>query len=190
MNSRLSSRLALPLLLAFFAIGCQDASVTRVTAAERPVQAAPDVKLEIFESEDGYGYRAADGGDVVIPARYEQAFEFNEHGVAAVWTGGNWRLIDTAGLELVTVLASDNAPDDFAEGLARYVDGDKIGYIDETATIVISARFDGAWPFENGRAKVCVGCISSPRGEHTHVAGGDWWEIDWEGNKLNDIDHP
>jgi hypothetical protein len=45
----------------------------------------------------------------------------------------------------------------FSEGHARIRTDRKWGYIDRSGSIVIPPRFDRAWPFRNGRARVRLG---------------------------------
>jgi len=82
------------------------------------------------------------------------------------------------------VVAFDNGPDPFADGLARSPVGDKVGYIDRHLRLVIPAQFDGAFPFEHGQAAVCVGCRATSDGEHSSYAGGQWGCIDRRGQLV------
>jgi hypothetical protein len=43
---------------------------------------------------------------------------------------------------------------DFCEGLARFEDKGKSGYIDTNGNVVINAKYDVCWPFQNGIALV------------------------------------
>lgn len=104
--------------------------------------------------------------------------------------GEGWFYILPSGRS-ARVVTWDNLADDFVEGLARTPIDGRIGYLDETLEIVIPPRFDGAWPFENGRALVCVGCgVESAEGdergddEHSAVEGGRWGYIDREGREV------
>src|ERR1044072_999522 len=47
-----------------------------------------------------------------------------------------------------------DAAQDFSEGLAPFMKGDKWGYIDKSGRVRIEPRFDDAWPFSGGRAGV------------------------------------
>lgn len=84
----------------------------------------------------------------------------------------------------LSVINFDNGPDYFVEGLVRSrVDG-KIGYFDRQFKQVIPPVYDFGWPFENGRALVCIGCKPAPDGEHTAMVGGSWGYIDNNGHRL------
>ena len=84
----------------------------------------------------------------------------------------------------------DNWADDFAEGLVRTVrtvDGvEKFGYLDRELAVVIAPRFDWAFPFEGGRARVCIGCrLGPPDGDgHSEVSGGLWGYVDRAGKEV------
>ena len=115
-----------------------------------------------FSDDDGATYGYKDGkGAVVIAPRFRFAYEFGTSGVAAAVErpareGGVPRFvfIDPAGKVLAVAYAFDNGPDYFQEGLARIVDGGKIGYLDRTGAIAIAPQFAGAMGFCHGRATV------------------------------------
>ena len=64
----------------------------------------------------------------------------------------------------------DNGPDYWEEGLRRYVEGYKIGFVDKQGNKVTSAKWDFANPFEYGYAKVFEGDM---RREYEY--GGEHW---------------
>ncbi len=71
--------------------------------------------------------------------------------------------------------------DYFKEGLARCIDNEKVGFINEDLEIAIPAQFDWASYFENGEAKVCNGCESVSDGEHSQMENGTWGNLDKNG---------
>jgi hypothetical protein len=75
----------------------------------------------------------------------------------------------------------ENGADYFSEGLARTISHGKFGYIDRKLTVVIKPEYDVAFPFRNGRAIVCTGCVTVAEGEHRAVEGGTWGLIDKTG---------
>jgi hypothetical protein len=77
----------------------------------------------------------------------------------------------------------DNWAEPFADGLARSPVGGKIGFIDRNLALVISARYDGAFPFEHGWAAVCTDCKLASDGEHSSYVGGRWGCIDPHGHE-------
>jgi hypothetical protein len=82
----------------------------------------------------------------------------------------------------------DNRPDETFGGYARFKAAHgKIGFLDRERRLVISARYDGAFPFRNCRAVVCVGCHplrwskDAPEGA---ACTGDAFLIDESGKRL------
>jgi WG containing repeat len=78
----------------------------------------------------------------------------------------------------------DNGPDEFHDGLVRFVKGRKYGFADRTGKTVIPPRYDGAMPFAGGRAKVCLACVdkcADRECEHHVFSGGNWFSLDKTG---------
>lgn len=132
-----------------------------------------------FSPDDGatYGYKNG-AGEVVIAPRFGFAYEFGAGGVAAAVErpedeAGQARFwfIDPSGKPLAEAYAFDNGPDYFQEGMARIVDGGKVGFIDRTGAIVIAPQFVEARSFCHGQASV-----------HD---GTDEWEIDRSGKAVS-----
>ena len=65
---------------------------------------------------------------------------------------------------------------------AQYNDACPIGFIDRNLALVIAPRFDGALPFEDGWAEVCIQCKLTSDGEHSWYEGGLWGCIDRHGH--------
>lgn len=131
--------------------------------------------------------RAADG-TLRIGRRHQRGLDYGSDGLAAVFvekTGWAWVRRDGASIE---VPAFDNGPDAFSEGLVRVRRGGRIGFADRHFRTVVAPRFDFAWPFEKGRALVCVGCApesTAPgKEEHASVSGGSWGYIDRSGREV------
>lgn len=136
--------------------------------------------LEPFEKDGKFGYQLS-GGMVIIEPRFEHAIEFSARGIAAVVDAEGWAYIDRTGAVRVRPHVVDNGPDAFSEGLARFVEDGKLGFIDEQARIVISADFAYAEPFKDGYALVCQDCRPVSDGEHTRMVGAQWGAIDKAG---------
>ena len=79
----------------------------------------------------------------------------------------------------------DNGADYFEEGLARTISKGKFRFINEKLEVVIEPRFDFAFPFENGKARVCNGCTKKRDGEHYMMVGGKWGVIDRSGKLIS-----
>ena len=88
------------------------------------------------------------------------------------------------------VLRWDNGPDPLAEGLVRSPRDGKVAFLNERLEVVIPPRYDFAWPFEDGVALVCAGCLQErePGEEHTSVVGGLWGYIDASGVEVVAVD--
>lgn len=152
------------------------------TYVARPSKANPSLGLE---SHGVCCVYSADGAP-----RFEKkmlsAIQRNPEGLGAVFVDGDgWYYVDRKG-GAAKVLAWDNGPDEFAGGVVRSAHDGKIGYLDRTLRFVIPPAYDFAWPFENGRAMVCVGCAMGRPDEdgHTSVDGGLWGYIDRKGKEV------
>jgi hypothetical protein len=130
--------------------------------------------------------RVDSSGQRWVKAKYLHALSFDKHGVAAVWVQRvkGFYYVGRNG-HMVPVIAYDNGPDDFVEERARtQVDG-KIGYIDRRLRVVIPRRYDWGFPFEGGKAAVCIGCELKASGrEHWLVEGGMWGVVDRHGREI------
>jgi hypothetical protein len=115
---------------------------------------------------------------------YDIVGEFNEYGIAAVAGDSGWAYVDTLGQIVAVPFVYDNGPDPFVEGLARYVEAEKMGFFDERGQRLITAQYDFAQSFSQGLAAVCVGCRRENDGEHYRYVGGQWGYIDGLGNEV------
>lgn len=130
----------------------------------------------------------ADGQPHLTPS-YRTGLRYGPHDLAAVGlsrsgTGGaaQWFYVRRDGV-MAPVMTYDNGPENFPYGLARSPVGARIGYIDQKLNLVIPARYDGAYPFENGFAVVCLDCKIVSGGEHSWYEGGTWGCIDRNGKE-------
>lgn len=156
-------------------------------SAPTPSAARPDTTgWTAFASEDGtYGFKDS-SGKVVLPARYGAAYDFTAGGLACVVAlpAGEWLCIDGRGAEVLRPYIYDNGPDYASEGLARFVEGGKLGFYDDRGIKVIPARFEFVTPFSEQRAAFCVGCTKKCDGEHCSMVGGKWGLIDRTGAEV------
>jgi len=145
------------------------------------------LKLKVFEDNEKYGYKD-EKGNIIIPAKYIVADEFSDEGIASVIVDSEgWNIINKHGEVILKPFIFDNVPDTFEEGLARYVDNDKMGFYDKYGKIKIYANYDFAHSFVEGRASVCNGCTREYIGEHYIMVGGKWGFIDKEGKLVIDM---
>lgn len=93
--------------------------------------------------------------------------------------------------KIAPALPFDNGADYFVEGLARTVRDGKVGFVNEALELVIPRQWDFAFPFEDGRARVCSGCsvVREPGDEHGTLEGGAWGWIDREGRVVVPVEH-
>ena len=120
------------------------------------------------------------GGSVVLSPDARAELERRGPGAVAVSIGGTLYYANAEG-RAVPVWPFDNGADPFVEGLARTVEQEKIGFVDEALAVHIPPRWDFAFPFADGFALVCQGCRLEPDGEHRAVRGGRWGRIDRDG---------
>ena len=90
-----------------------------------------------------------------------------------------WVVVDEQKTVLYDVFNYDNGPDTPSDGLYRIVKDGKIGYADsKTNVIVIEPKYDCAYPFENGKAKVSTNCKTVQEGDHSIWESENWQFIE------------
>jgi len=113
------------------------------------------------------------------------SLRFDTLGHAYVFADSQWILIDKAGnVVLQGVVAVDNGPDYPSDNLIRFRKDGKWGYANTGGVMVIPAKYDGAMPFKNGIASVCIGCKVKYSGEYMLFDGGRKFSIDTLGNVI------
>ncbi len=100
-----------------------------------------------------YGYKDRTG-KIVIPARFDYAFDFHEGLAVVVWKG-HWGAIDSRG-DWAIRPEYDDAYGCFSEGLLAVCQDGRWGFIDNKGRLVIPHRFEYARMFTEGRAAVKV----------------------------------
>ena len=100
-------------------------------------------------------------GEIVIPLKYEMAFDFSE-GLANIKENGKWYFINKSGMKILK-MGYDHI-DSFSEGLAHVENGateayfsrigGKNGYIDKTGKELILLKYSAAGNFSEGLAKI------------------------------------
>lgn len=102
-----------------------------------------------------YGY-IDKSGRLVIEAKYDKAWPFVD-GMAPVLLSKKWGYIDTKGIVRVDFQFDTVKLDGFKENLAPVFIKDKWGYVDTSGNMVIAPKFDDAYSFIKGKAKVKKG---------------------------------
>lgn len=122
-------------------------------------------------------------GQIFVSASALGKLVFSKTGLAPIHIEGKWYYVRRDGSAIPTI-TFDNGPDEFIEGLARYSDGDKIGFIDETGRVAIKANYEHATSFRKGYALVCNGAKKVRKGEHTFMECGLWGCLDQNGRLI------
>lgn len=115
------------------------------------------------------------------------AENYNKRGVAHIITEEGWVAINRRKQILYKPFIYDNGPDYVQEGLLRFVENGKMGFVNEAGKKVIPAQFDFVYPFEKGKARFCNGCKTIKDGEHSMIdeKTGEWGEVDKKGRITN-----
>jgi len=110
---------------------------------------------------------------------------FGSSGLAPFWVSGQHFYVK-ANSDFLPVISYDNGADIFREDLVRTVIDGKISYFNSNLKMVVAPKYDWGWPFSNGKALVCLGCIiEKPDGNgHKPVTGGLWGYIDKAGKEV------
>lgn len=150
----------------------------------------------LFSIKDGrFEYGSSCGylnqkGDIVIPigtfemcftdtfATFAYVYDKDLYGAGMVAINRNKEVIFDAFL-------FDNGPDYIFDGLFRIRRNGKIGFANKKGEIVIEPKFDCAYPFENGKAKVAYDCETIKDDlDHSTWESSNWFYIDKNGNKI------
>lgn len=131
------------------------------------------------------GYINSSGDTVIALGKYYYCYTDTFRNYAIVLEkGGRCIAIDKHEKELFEIFWYDNGPDYISEGLFRIKKNEKIGYANKDGEIMIKPRFDCAFPFQNGKAKVSVDCETVFEGEYRRWESKNWFYIDKQGKKI------
>lgn len=131
-------------------------TVTKPTTAEPARFCLPTYALQNHHaltpcSLDGqFGFKGADE-NMVIPAQFDIAYEFNQHNLARVTQRGEWFYIDQTGEKITTAY---DWLYEFNDGLARFFKNNQYGYIDTKGQEIIPAKYQNGADFHQGLAVV------------------------------------
>ncbi len=123
-------------------------------------------------------------GKIIIEPKYTMIFKVYNSSFFCIWDEIQKKLVilDLEENFVLSPLLFDNGPDYFEDGVARYIENEKVGYFNETMKKVIPARFDFAFPFYDNYAIVCNGCQRIDSDEYEKIEGGKWGVIDKTGD--------
>jgi hypothetical protein len=158
------------------------------TQTGRGPQSASSYLILAEDPEAGKTYYLDGAGKMAIPpGKYAMCLTdtFRTHAVVLLQGDYKWAVIDRQEQVLYEIFPYDNGPDYPSEGLFRIVQNGKIGYADAaTYAIIIEPRFDCAFPFENGRAKVSNQCQTTTDGKYSVWTSEEWQYVDKQGGVL------
>jgi len=129
------------------------------------------------------GLNKITGGDALITKMVASKASYNENGLSFLVSKEGMFYFNRSGMAR-RALTYDNGPDYFSEGLARTINDKKIGYFNEKLKIKIKPEYDFGFPFKNGKAIVCNGCVRQKIAEHSTIVDGKWGIIDAIGNII------
>ena len=110
--------------------------------------------------------------------------DFGSLAVASIFASGQYFYVKPDG-KFLPVISYDNGADSFQEGLVRSLHNGKIEYYNTNLELELTPGYDWAWPFNNGRALVCKGCVLTPVGDgHEVLQGGLWGYINKKGEEV------
>ena len=168
----------------FFLILCFTILITSCnTGSEDYLVKIHNGKADEIGTQTGY---VNSKGDTIIPiGKFNYCYTDTIRKFGIVLTKENVPIgIDKKQNKLFEVFWFDNGPDYVSDGLFRIVKDKKIGYADENGNIVITPKFDCAFPFEKGIAKVSTNCQTESDGEHSMWKSESWIYIDKRGKQV------
>lgn len=158
-----------------------------LAACQPTAPATAPLRLVRRPADDACAYVAA-SGDTVIPfGRYPRcATERFDRLALVVKPGVGWVGINRQEQVLFKAFIFDNGPDYPAEGVLRIVGPTGLlGYADTaTGRVVLAPRYEAAFPFDSGRARVGRRCRPETDGEHSWWNCVEWTYIDHQGQPL------
>lgn len=138
---------------------------------------------------EGCGYKNQEGEIIISPGKFSLCITDTLRNFAIVYKSTlGWLGIDRRENILFEVFPFDNGPDYPSEGLFRIMENDKIGYADvTTGAIIIKPRFQCAYPFENGTARVSDECSVKSGGENRSWISEKWYFINPKGERVEKL---
>ncbi|MGB5746372.1 MAG: WG repeat-containing protein [Desulfobacterales bacterium] len=125
-----------------------------------------------------------ENGMLKIAKEHMANLNFEKISTARFYTSGQHFYVKTDG-SFLPVIFYDNGADPYQEGLTRSLVNGKIAYFNTDFELILAPNYDWAWPFQEGRALVCKGCVPTPVEDgHTALEGGLWGYINKEGKEV------
>ncbi|WP_430467084.1 WG repeat-containing protein [Winogradskyella ouciana] len=126
-------------------------------------------------------------GDTIVPiGKYYHCYTdtIRDFGMVMEKKTGTIFGIDHKGTELYEVFKYDNGPDFMENGLFRIIKNGKIGYANSKGKIIIEPRFECAYSFKDGFAKVSDNCETIKDGVHSIWKSENWYQITRNGKRA------
>jgi hypothetical protein len=134
-----------------------------------------------------YSYVDQMGKTVIPDGKYLSSFTDTFKTFAIVMDSSGALIgIDQRENLLFEVFMFDNGPDYLEEGLFRVMRNGKMGYANAEGEVVIPCRFECAYPFEGGKARVADTCEVTSEGEYNRWESEAWYFIDKSGNRVTE----
>ena len=111
--------------------------------------------LQPYTNNEGKWGFAKATGEVVIPAKYDATYYFDDEGLAIVGLNGKYGYVDKTGKEVIDLQYETAAP--FYNGAACVGSNKKLGYINPTGKVIVPLQYDNADKFIDGLAMVAIG---------------------------------
>jgi len=115
-----------------------------------------------------------------VPTEYINSLNFGKKELLVTKIDGEFYYIHKNGKKMQTI-TYENAPDKFSDGLARTRVNGKIGFFNRNLEITLKPLYDFAFPFHNGIAEICTGCVEKEEDGTMMLDGGTWKKIDRSG---------
>jgi hypothetical protein len=143
----------------------------------------------LFEYGSSCGYKNQKGDTLITIGTFDMCFtdtfttfayvyDKEQYGDAMVAINRDREIIFDAFL-------FDNSPDYISDGLFRIKRNGKIGYANVSGKVIIEPKYECAYPFENGKAKVAYNCETKMDDlEHSSWESSNWFYINKNGNKI------
>lgn len=134
---------------------------------------------EVFDSCASYA-----AGVLRISPEHREKLHFGTEDLAVFFISGQYFYVKPDG-RFLPVMFYDNGADYFQEGLTRSQKNGKIEFYNKHFELILSPDYDWVWPFHEGLALVCNGCILTPMEDgHQALEGGLWGYINKKGEEV------
>ena len=107
--------------------------------------------------------------------------DFHKKNLITVKVDNKFYYVRSDGKAMPIYIDEKGRIDKFKEGLVRTKINGKIGFFNKNLDMVIEPFYDFAFPFHNGVAEICVGCVEKIEDNSSLLDGGEWKRINRQG---------